>query len=66
MDEREAKYRLHAAECLEMARITNSETIRATLLSMAQGWVWLADQARGRHRFDGVLQQFRDSHTQDQ
>ena len=51
-----AEYREYAAECLDAARLTMSEEIRATLLSMAQRWNDLAAKAeRNAHlRGDAV------------
>jgi hypothetical protein len=36
-------YRLHAAECIEIAQDTADETRKLALLSMAQSWLTLAD-----------------------
>lgn len=40
-----AYYRLYAARCLEMSREASNEANRASLLTMAQVWMALADQA---------------------
>jgi len=40
-----AYYRLFAARCLEMSREASNEANRASLLTMAQVWMALADQA---------------------
>jgi hypothetical protein len=43
--EQAALYRLHAAQCIDVARrLTDSES-RLTLLDMARSWRMLADQA---------------------
>jgi hypothetical protein len=45
MDEAVARYRLHAAHCVELAeRIPDAEG-RLTLFAMAQSWLALAEQA---------------------
>lgn len=38
-------YRLYAAHCVEIARQVTSPNSRAALLTMAQAWLVLADQA---------------------
>jgi hypothetical protein len=44
-DELVATYKLHAANCIEIAqRITDPES-RLSLLAMAQSWIKLAEQA---------------------
>ena len=44
-DELVATYRLHAANCIEIAqRVTDPES-RLSLLAMAQSWLKLAEQA---------------------
>jgi hypothetical protein len=40
-----AYYSLYAARCVEIARETSNPASRAALLSMAQTWMALADQA---------------------
>jgi hypothetical protein len=40
-----AFYRLYAARCREISREVSSEANRASLLTMAQVWMALADQA---------------------
>jgi len=40
-----AYYRLYAARCLEMSREVSNEASRASLLTMAQVWMALSDQA---------------------
>ena len=39
------KYRRNAAECLEMSGIVKDPESRASLMTMAQAWVRLAEQA---------------------
>jgi hypothetical protein len=41
---RSEQYRRFAQECLEMARNTQDERARASLIQMAQVWFRLADQ----------------------
>ena len=38
-------YRTHAADCLRLARTSQDVYTRLALLSMAQSWVRLAEQA---------------------
>jgi len=38
-------YRIHAADCLRLARATRDPYTRSALVSMAQAWVRLAEQA---------------------
>jgi len=40
-----AYFRLYAARCLEMSREAANEANRTSLLTMAQAWMALADQA---------------------
>jgi len=40
-----AEYRQYAAECLQAAKLSMREDVRATLLSMAQRWNDLAARA---------------------
>ena len=40
-----AAYRLHSAQCTEIAQRSRDPEIRLALLSMAQSWLKLADQA---------------------
>jgi hypothetical protein len=40
-----ARYRSHAADCIKIAHDTADPAARFTLLSMAQAWLVLADQA---------------------
>ena len=39
------KYRRNAAECLEMSGIVKDPESKASLMTMAQAWVRLAEQA---------------------
>jgi hypothetical protein len=38
-------YRLYAAECVEIAQLTQDPARKAKLLTMGQAWLALADQA---------------------
>jgi hypothetical protein len=38
-------YRLYAVQCVELARQLTDSASKATLLTMAQQWIVLADQA---------------------
>jgi hypothetical protein len=49
--QRSEEYRRFAQECLEMARVTDDERARATLIQMAQVWFRLAEE---RERDDGA------------
>jgi len=40
-----AAYRLHSAQCTEIAQRSRDPEIKLTLLTMAQAWLTLADQA---------------------
>jgi len=40
-----AAYRLHSAQCTEIARRSRDPEIKLALLTMAQAWLTLADQA---------------------
>jgi len=40
-----AAYRLHSAHCTEIAQRSRDPEIKLTLLTMAQAWLTLADQA---------------------
>jgi hypothetical protein len=40
-----AVYRLYAVDCVDMAQMTQDTERRAKLLTMAQAWLVLADQA---------------------
>ncbi len=40
-----AKYRLHAAHCIDIAERTSDAKNRLALLAMAQCWLALAEQA---------------------
>jgi hypothetical protein len=44
-DEIGAKYRLHAAHCIDIARRISDARSRLALLAMAQSWLALAEQA---------------------
>jgi hypothetical protein len=43
-----AEYRLHAAECLELAERVSDPDDKARLIEMAQGFVELADKLERR------------------
>jgi hypothetical protein len=53
-------YRTHAADCLRLARTSQDVYTRLALLSMAQSWVRLAEQAAAKsgepHPAPGLLQ----------
>jgi hypothetical protein len=40
-----AAYRLHSAQCTEIAQRSQDPEIKLALLTMAQAWLMLADQA---------------------
>jgi hypothetical protein len=40
-----AAYRLHSAQCAEIAQRSKEPEIKLALLTMAQAWLMLADQA---------------------
>jgi len=40
-----AAYRLHSAQCTEIAQRSRDPEIKLALLTMAQSWLTLADQA---------------------
>ena len=42
-DIRQTQFRQAAADCLELAKVTEDRTIRAALVVMAQGWLELSD-----------------------
>jgi hypothetical protein len=48
------RYREHALDCLRLAADTEHPAYRAALLSMAQAWVRLADQAEKNSHLDLV------------
>jgi hypothetical protein len=47
---RSQEYRLFAARCLEMARVTTDEQTKAAMLQMAQVWSRLADEIETAQR----------------
>jgi hypothetical protein len=49
--------RQFAAECLALARQAADLNIRAALISMAQKWLELADERRGTHAFNEIIQE---------
>jgi hypothetical protein len=42
------RYRIHAAECLRLARQVTTPTDKTLLLAMADHWVRLAERAEAR------------------
>jgi hypothetical protein len=52
----ENKYRQHARECFELANEMNDPGNKALLVSMAQSWSNLADQAAKNGRSDMVYE----------
>jgi hypothetical protein len=40
-----AAYRLHSAQCAEIAQRSQDPEVKLSLLTMAQAWLMLADQA---------------------
>ena len=43
-DNREELYKVHAAECIEIARKTDNREGKIALLQIARAWLTLADQ----------------------
>jgi hypothetical protein len=53
-----------AGECLALAKQTQDLKIRASLLDMAQKWLELASERPDPHRYDSVLDTFKDQQLQ--
>jgi hypothetical protein len=58
MSDRSDEFRAAASECLRLARTTSDESIRASLLDMAQKWFDLANGSPRQSVFDAAVRTF--------
>jgi hypothetical protein len=62
----EQRYRDNAAECMERAQASGTESVRAMFLQLAQKWLEMASSrfglaGRNRDTFDAAVNEFNDS-----